>query len=340
MKTSTILISILVVIIIIAGFVLYSNINGNSINDDQNTLRIGADIPLTGASAVYGESIKEGMELAKEDLAKKGVNVEIYYEDSQADAKQGVSAYENLKLKNIDAVVSLYSRVSVPLIPLAERDKIPLIMTVMSAKFDSNNYTLRYYPDNFGYVDALFRGIKENQYSNISILYLNDEYGTSVKQALEEDAKNKNINVISEESFSPGTSDFKTELIKIQNDNPDAIFMISSAPTEVTNCLKQVKELGIKSDFYDVGGVLSPKSIRDNAPSEGVYTTAFPFTLGITGNDIKQEYIQKYNEDPFYPAAFGYDIVNLVAKASDVQSGKKVSGEELMQNIYALKIIL
>ena len=333
-KTKLIISIVLILVIIVIGFFfIRGNVNGNA-TKDSNTLKIGADIPLTGASSQYGESIRNGMELGKEELAKKGVNVDIYYEDSQADPKQGVNAYNNLILKNPNAIVSLYSRVSIPLIPLAERDKVPLIMTIMSAKFDKNNYTLRYYPDNYGYVDALFKGIRVGKYSNISILYLNDEYGTSVKDALEKDAKDKNINVLSEESFSPGTSDFKTQLTKIQNKNPDAIFIISSAPTEVTNCLRQIKELGIKSDFYDVGGVLSIKSVRDNAPSEGVYTTAFPSTLGITGNEFNKEYQQKYNKDPFYPAAFGYDIVNLIANASN---RKSINGEDLINNIYALK---
>lgn len=318
-------------LILIIGLI-YININNQDKND--KVIKIGADIPLTGPSAQYGETIKQGMELAKEDLAKKGINVEIDYEDSQADSKQGVYAYNNLMLNNPNAIVSLYSRVSVPLIPLAESNKVPLIMTVMSAKFDKNNYTLRYYPDNFGYVDALFKGIKKGKYSSMSILYLNDEYGISVKQALEENAKNKNISIISMESFSPGTSDFKTQLIKIQNKNPEAIFIISSAPAEITNCLRQLKELGINTDFYDVGGVLSIKSVRDNAPSEGVFTTAFPSTLGITGKELNEEYKKKYNQDPFYPVSFGYDIVNLIAAAS---SGMKTNGEDLMSNIYALK---
>jgi branched-chain amino acid transport system substrate-binding protein len=66
----------LIIIFVFSGLFFFNKINGNSVKEDD-VLRIGADIPLTGNSAVYGESIRDGMELAKEELAKKGINVSL-----------------------------------------------------------------------------------------------------------------------------------------------------------------------------------------------------------------------------------------------------------------------
>jgi branched-chain amino acid transport system substrate-binding protein len=314
MKKRNIWIVGIVVILIVIGIILMVN---NQSKTKIETIRIGAVLPLTGTAAVYGEGLKNGMEIAKEELQKQGFNIEIMYEDSQGDAKQAVSAYENLKLKNIDIVITALSRSSIPLVPLAERDKIPLIMTVVSANLDSirNNYTFRFYPDNLGYADAHFKTIKN--YKKIAIMHVNDEFGNSLRDAIVKDADEKNMTIVIEESFNPGTTDFRTSLLKIKEKNPEALMIVGASPAEIINPLKNFRELNLNFDFYEVGTALSIKSERDKVNSEGVYTTAFPFVLGKTGQEFSKKYKNKYGEDAFFSAPFGYDIVMLVKQASE-----------------------
>ncbi len=63
-------------------------------------IRIGAVLGLTGDAAQDGLSIKRGIELAKADLAKEGIVVEIEYQDDKTDPKQTVSALQYLLSTN------------------------------------------------------------------------------------------------------------------------------------------------------------------------------------------------------------------------------------------------
>ena len=327
MKNKFIIVAVIVIVLI--GIIVVSNNQKK-----EETIVIGAILPLTGNAAVYGNPIKDGMELAREELAKKGVEIEIYYEDSAGDPKQAVNAYENLKLKNPDILVSGLSRASTPLIPLANNDKIPLIMTLVSAKMNQTPYVIRFYPGNTGYSDAHFSTI-DNKIEKIALIYVNDEFGISLKDSVIQRVKDKNINIILEGKFEPGTKDFKTILLKTKEKSPDALMVVGATPAEIIEPLKEIKELNINVDFYEVGTALSIKSERDKTDSNGAYTTAFPFVLNKSGQEFRNNYFKKYGKEAFFAAPFGYDIVNLVYKAS---SGKKTSGKELMDSIYALKL--
>src|SRR5471030_591431 len=72
-----------------------------------NPIRIGADLPLTGGLAFWGESIKQGMELASDDYAKAhpGSAVSIVYEDNQGDPKNAITVMRKLSTVNHVAVV-------------------------------------------------------------------------------------------------------------------------------------------------------------------------------------------------------------------------------------------
>src|SRR5688500_9160494 len=73
---------------------------------DSGTLKIGALLPLTGSGANYGKSLKQGIDLAVDDINRAGgVNgqrIEIVYEDSQSDPRTGISGFN--KLAGVDKV--------------------------------------------------------------------------------------------------------------------------------------------------------------------------------------------------------------------------------------------
>ena len=330
-KSRNKLVWVLIAILILAGVIIYVN---NQKQPKDDVIKIGAILPLTGATAQYGESLRDGMDLAKEELVKKGLNLEIYYEDSAGDPKQAISAYQNLKLKDIDIIVSALSRSSMALVPIANNDKIPLIVTVVSAKMEKTPYVLRFYPNDTGYADAHFSVINTTKYKKISVLYVNDEFGISLKDAIKRNAKEKGVQVVYEEDFEPGTKDYRTILLKVKETSPDAVMVVGASPAEIIGPLKTMKELEINADFFEIATALSIKSVRSQTDSEGAYTTAFPFVLNKSGNEFREQYTKKYGKEPFFAAPFGYDIVNLISQAA---KGKKVSGEELMNNIYGLK---
>ena len=304
----------------------------------ERPMKIGAILPLTGPAAIWGENIMNGMLLMQEDLAKHGIAVEIVFEDSQAKPDIGLTAYQKLKeIDGVNMVISAFSRVSVPLVPVINADKIPLMMTLVSAKgvAQQSPYSFRFYSNERQYVEPQFARISAEEYPTVAVLWINDEFGAAVHEVILEQAKSKGIGIIADEKFDPNSVDFRMQLAKIKVKNPSAVMFVGSVPPEVSNALKQMRELGITADFIENSAALASPTARQAAggAAEGAVTMAFPFSLGRTGGSFKQAYKKRFNSDPNFGAAFGYDMVKLIGQAT---GGKSMTGDALAQNIISV----
>lgn len=305
----------------------------------KQPLKIGAILPLSGPAAVWGENIRNGMLLAQQDLAQQGINVDIVFEDSQAKPDVGLTAFRKLKdVDGVNMVISAFSRVSVPLVPVSDAEKIPLMMTLVSAKgvAEQSPFSFRFYSNERQYVEPQVAWMRLETLGEIAVLWINDEFGAAVHDVIVEQAALKGYSIVADEKYDPGATDFRTQLTKIKAANPKAMLFVGSTPPEVSNALKQFREMGIAAEFIENSAALSsPAAIQAAGPAaEGAITLAFPFSLGKTGGAFKERYQAAYNAAPNFGAAFGYDMVALVGKAS---GGKAMPGEELAQSIIAVK---
>ncbi len=311
-------------------------------NQKNETLKVGAILPLSGPGAIHGEQLRKGMELAREELSQDGVKIEIIYEDSEANAVKGIAAYNKLKsVDNVDVIYSAFSRVTIPLIALADSDKKPIIFSLVAATgaADKSPYAFRFFSTDKQFSEPHFDAkLKIDKYKKIATIYLNDEYGVSINNGIIERANKEGFDIVSQESFEAGTTDFRTQLTKIKSKNPDAILTISAFPSEAIGIMQQIEELGIQQVIFEATTQLSSKNIRDELgnSTEGDYTLSYPFILGKTGDEFRNKYIRRYKEDPLFQAPFGYGAIKLIGKATN---GKVMSGLEIRDAILALKSI-
>ena len=301
----------------------------------NQSLKVGAILPLSGPASIWGDSTKNGLDMAQQELANQGINIEIIYEDSQAKPAQGVTAYHKLKnVNDVDVVFSIFSSVSVPLTSLIDDDETPLIMSVVAAKAAplQSKYAFRHYSTEKQYVDPHFAIMDPIEYDKIAVLYQEGDFGNSVEEAIRAAATEQGIEVVIEESFEAGATDFRTQLTKIKAQTPKAILFVASLPPEVVNILTQIEEIGIETQVIEASAVLSSSAIRASAgdAAEGVWTTAFPFTLERTGANFRQEYNQLYGSDPLFAAALAYDSMYLIAEAS---GGNAIDGDVFVENM-------
>ena len=131
------------------------------------------------------------------------------------------------------------------------------------------------------------------------------------------------VEVLIQESFETGDTDFSAQLTRIKAVEPDAIF-ISAQQIEVIKILTQGRELGIPTDIPFISHVLSIDEIRSAGDAaEGAITfTSWVSTADTPGNQaFVQNYIAKYGMEPSVWAAQPYAAVYILAEAiSNAQS--------------------
>ena len=80
----------------------------------EETLKIGAILPLSGPAAIFGESIVQGMEIALEDLAEEDIIIESKAKDIM-DANPPV-VYENMQLHDILKIFTEHDNLYYPVV--------------------------------------------------------------------------------------------------------------------------------------------------------------------------------------------------------------------------------
>ncbi len=323
---------IVVILILIVAYVKFGSSATPQISTaDKSSITVGAVLPLTGPSSLWGETFRNGMELALEQKPE----VKVLYEDSQSTPTGGLSAYNVLQDKSVDLTVSELSSVSVPLSKIALERKQSLLVSLVSASHATivNDYTTRYYTNPTQYAAPAFMDSISPVLTakKLAVIYRNDELGVSVRDKIAALSKEKNKGVVLMESFAPNEKDFRTVLLKVKNSGADVFIFVDTTPGEAFGIVKTATELGMKMPMIEASGVFADLSNRKQAEGISFFSTSFDFTQPDKVVDYKAKYLAKYGKEPNFGAAFGYDVVNLIDSCKDKKDAIRACVSSLPQ---------
>ena len=307
----------LIKIVLICMILLFGLI---SCSKTEEEIKVGVLLPLSGPAAYYGEQSRKGIEIAREEISNKypELKLDVDYEDSLYTPKGALDAYHKLmNINKIDAVITAASPVSLAVLPLTTEDKILQMATFSSAdKYATpNDLSFRTSTTSKSETTKLAEFIKNNNINSLGIIYFNNDFGISYKESLKEGLINSqsNVRIVGEEGFLLETSDFRTSLIKIGSENPEAIFIVGTA-VHYANILKQAKELNIDAQFLSMRSTEDPTLIKlGKEAAEGlVYTYPFDATKD---SQFTNRFKTVYYSVPDAYAAESYEGFKLTAMA-------------------------
>ncbi|MDI6780354.1 MAG: ABC transporter substrate-binding protein [Bacteroidota bacterium] len=231
---------------------------------EPEVIKIGAILPLTGDLAVYGQKMKNGIDFAL-SRSQEGVpleyRIEVMYEDDRGDPKTSVAGFQKLiSVEKVPIVIGgAISSCALAVAPIADKEKVVLFSpAATSPKLTGiSSYFFRNWPSDV-YEGSIMADFVANnlKITQISVLYVNNDWGLGILKAFKERFQKHSGSLLVEESFSPGTTDFRSQWTKIKKSNPLAVYVIGYIK-ELLPLLKQKKEMGIKvqilssSGFYD-----------------------------------------------------------------------------------------
>lgn len=295
--------------------------------DGKDKYQIGTIIVLTGSAAQYGQWMKNGLELAKDEInSKGGINghqVELLYEDDKTDAQTAVSAMNKLEatVKSPVVVAALTSKSTLAIAPIAETKKTVLFAVCASSPdlTNSGDYIFR----NWASDNEEGRLMAEYAYNilgyrSIAELTINNDYGLGLKKVFSQRFTELGGNIVYSEEFPENANDFRSILTKLKSQKFDAIYIPSHAK-EVGAFLKQMKENNLTYKILGNVAYESPDllQIAGNAAEGVIFTTpAFdPDSADPTIQTFSSEYEKRFRSKPENFAAHGYDALKIIAHA-------------------------
>jgi branched-chain amino acid transport system substrate-binding protein len=316
-KTKTIL-WVVIVIVVIAGVWYEKNKKL-----EEKVIRIGTIYQETGSGADWGEKAERGIKLAAEKINNEGgINgkaIEIIYEDSKSNVTDAVTAMTKLiNVNGVKAVLSQQSGVVVALSPIANNNKIILIDTgaTTPAYTSPNDFTFRVSYSASYFAKEITEYLNEKGIKTMGILYVNNDYGLAMLNAYKKYFKGK---IIAAESFTQDDVDFKTQIQKIKNANPE-IFVYVSDPKQAGIILKQKKELGLNQPVYTDTYAIeyqSTLSIAGDAAEGVIYVSPYYDTSRTDSvfREFNDKFLEKYGEVSNSLSAQAYDGLIVLAYA-------------------------
>ncbi len=325
MKGTYTAIGIVIVLLLIAGFVVFVF----KTPEAAETIKIGAILPLTGSTALLGESARDAMLLAKDQLANMKYNYEIIFEDDQLNAQLTANAVNKLVFADkVDAVLSFSSGSGNVVSPVTEQNKVIHIGVASDPNVAKGTYNFIHAtpPEEEAkawVAEAQKRGIKR-----IAIFSMNQQGALAITNAVKKEVIGKDLQIVSDDVFNLGERDFRTIVVKAKEKNPD-IYLLHTFSPELELLTKQIKELGITTPLTSIEAF---EFTEEPSLFEGYwYVQAADPT-----NSYISMYKAKYGKDPQAFSANTYDNVLLVAegfeKAGDgktIPSHDKVAAEML-----------
>lgn len=310
----------------------------------EKIIRIGVILPLTGEAAVYGKALRNGIELAQSEETNNPVKLSLIFEDDQGQAAQAVSSVRRLiDVEKVPAVIGgAMSSTAEAIIPICDASKVVLLSPTATKPSlpHQDGYFLRLWPSD-DYDGKVMAETAYNQLGlrKIGILFVNVAYGTGITEVFEREFTKLGGSVVIKEGYSQGATDFRTSLTKVQNAKPEAIYLPGYV-AEITQILKQAKELGIKTKFLGVNSLYDPKLIEiAGDASEGAVFTYPTFDTKSQDPVIERfvtSYKGKYGTEPDAFAAQGYDSYRVLRKALDQLQGKTADGPSIRQALHSV----
>lgn len=310
---------------------------------EPKEINIGVILPLTGKNAVDGDAAKQAINLAIEgrriDLKQKGLTIKTIYEDDKMEPKEGVNA--GRKLIGVDKVAAIIgpfgSSVVLAVAPVAEQNKVVLISgSATNPKIrDAGEYIFRNVPpdDYQGKALSIF-AYDVLKINKGAILYINNDYGLGLKSVIERDFPQLGGELVYNEAFSAGETDFRTYLQKLKRANPQCVFL-PSHHTEGALILRQARELGIKVPFLGGDGIFRPELIelaRDAANNTYASSMSWrPNSPDPLAKNFVDKFKIKYGKEPNVFSAYYFDATNVILEA--ILNGAKTS-DEIKLHLY------
>jgi len=282
---------------------------------------VGVILPLTGDVAVYGNAIKNGIDLALDESDIKE-DIRLIIEDDQGETKTATTIFNKLLLQKTDIIIGGgMSSVAAALAPIAQKEQITLLSPTASlpSLTNSGKYFFRIWPsDNYeGYITADYIA-NIMQKKRAAVLYVNLDYGVGMNNVFSEEFSKRGGQIVFSEGYAQGATDFRTQLVKIRNNNPDVLY-IPGYYQEVANILRQVKDINLDVQILGISSLYDERIIQlAGDQAEGIIFT-YPSYDSNSEDETVQVFVKNYSarfgNTPDAFAAHGYDAMKVVEYA-------------------------
>lgn len=317
----------------------------------ETEILLGTHLDLSGPINFWGLPVKNGMEMAVDEInAAGGIHgrkLRLVIEDMGYDPKKAVLATQKLLTRDrIFAMVgSMGTVTSAPTMPLVLERGLPHLFPITPAEmfalpFDRLKfaYFAPYYDDVRTSLKYL---IAKNGYSRIGILYQDDEFGANILKAAQDQLAESGLELVSVTSYKRGATDFSSQIARLRSDGVDLVVM-GTVVRETVGAMAAARNLGWDVDFLvSQAGYAPIVAELGKEAVDGLYAGAMtPIPYADTASpdvlDWIGRYKSKFNQEPNIEAVVGYMVITTAAMGME-NAGRDLTVDSLVAGLEQIR---
>ena len=309
--------------------------------------KVGFVTAYTGPGAAYGVAMKEGVDLAVEEINSNPntkVKIDLTTYDTKLNKTEAINAFkkaiEQDKVLCIEGPMTSGEMFAAG--PIAQQSKVVAFGTGTTAPgiTDIGDYIFRNaIPGKLAIPVTVKKAKDKLGFKTVAVMYSNNnDQMVGENKIYQEVFKQLGVDVVATETFADKDTDFSAQLTKIQAANPDVI-AVAGLYQEGALIMKKAREMGMNQPVIGNNGFNSPEYIKQaGAAADGtmVATPWNPERQSEKAQAFRKAFVAKYNHEPDQFAAQAYDAMYTIHEAIE-KSGTTTDRKKFRDTLAQIK---
>ena len=301
-------------------------------DDDSDVVKVAGLTFTTGKFSTFGKDVERGMLLAESKIKDDGgvlggKTFELKIQDTASEATQAVSLLRQVATDSnyVGVVGPTGTPDLLAVMPIADQVKIPLVSLGSQAALSQDDFSD--WVTRVGLVETsdllasyVTRVGDEEKISSIAVLHDRaNDYAEAETKSLLKALPRTAVELVGDETYQAGDTDFASQIDAILRDKPDAIW-IGGVTTEAARIMEQARARGFTGAFVGGAGLNDPAIGKLAGKAATGYVTLSPMNLSSDRPEV-QDFVRRHKAKygAKTPAstytAYGYDATMLLAAA-------------------------
>jgi branched-chain amino acid transport system substrate-binding protein len=270
--------------------------------------KIGVILPLTGKAAIAGETVRNSIVLANDDL---GQPFEIIFEDNGLENTRTVTAVRSLiQTSQVKSLIVYGSGPSNAAAPIAEQMRIPMVgLSVDPSVSRSRKWVMIHWAHNERTADLLISELKRRSISRIAVITSQVPGILDLDEVFLQRAEAAGLLVVFKKQILPTETEFGAIISNLRASKPQAVFInlyFGQSGLFALKCALQ----GFRPQFF---GQFVFDEQTEVSTAQGALNDAF-FANSSPGDlSFDNAYLKRFGKRPTLGGIGAYDVTSILA---------------------------
>ncbi|WP_427870949.1 branched-chain amino acid ABC transporter substrate-binding protein [Leucobacter luti] len=316
---------------------------GGGGDSGDGPIKLGMLAPFSGSEAAFGDYMKNGAQMAIDEINKDGGvdgrDLELVVEDDACDATTSVAAAQKLVTAGVLASVGGYcSGATLPTLPIFAEANIPMVIPAANSNALVGQGAFLINGTGAQQAAAIVKYANQEGATKVAVVDDNTDYSKDLAKSVQEQAKTDGkFEIVKTDSVNPDEKDFAANVNNVTGASPD--FIVWTGYYQAGGLLiRQFREAGYEGTIL-VGDGSVDAQLAAIAGAENTAGVVGTFTQTPDMLEGAEDWIKNYKEqfgaDPGPYSTQSYDAVRVVAEA--MKNAKSTDGEKVVEALNGLK---